>query len=1023
MRKDCLAGVRDFFELHPTLLSMHVGAVLEKVSDLLVDQDALVRKEFRLLATQLLEGAEPSAIAPHLRTFISHVCGGMSHVLAPIRAAALVLLDDIMPIFPHTAAQFGHKLLPIFLHMLAGGESSAHNTGAGVSAWAAASGGNTRALKLKTMPLGDRLSIVRSLHALLCAVAQFYFPRSHAAAVASLNAAAAAAALAGRGGEEGRAGERGRGSGRKGSEELGQQPVSGKMRTCVEAGVSGVEGTGSAGAYLDKSKHEWNNAANGVNLLLVRRRSTAGGESMLRTRGGGVEGPGGVSVEVEAALSGYLVDMLPLLVQSWAEAYQCATDQSGDGGNGGDVHNKLALSTLREIVKVLEVSLALLCELCLRAPATTAEEGLVQLAAGVCRAVMRNFPLDADALRGTAGLDKEEHTRAVNKGILLLVTMGLRVCQGGRQGGGTQVHQKILHEMKGIERRLCGYIQAELQVAEAAMAGKHQGGEAVGRRQMDRLAATASEGAAGLIEALSGLIRVQDDCRMSGGVGGGADTALLETFTACWLASKSVSACKRAGVRLIGQQLREWWTLSVPVGTEGQVRRIAERWVAALPKLLWTLQHRDAALSKECLDVLADLCRCEAVRAHVRTGAFSMARYGPSRAVAAAATVNTQSSPVANASALLQTKLAHFFRRLTPGGEAEAGPFYGLPRDCQISALALVYYMAPVDEGLLGALAAALILPEVCQEVVARAVEMMVTLVNNRIQTVHSGISFLLTLALSAADSEEEGDSEGAGEGKAGVDEDHTEWVVGERKGLCVVEMVVAQLQGCHVAPVMQRLLRGWIAGQLASAHTHASRQEASAAAAESRSSFGMRDGVPSHLLRAVLLLCCVGSGADGEDRSLEAECSGQAQFDDKLTWACCVLLLRACDGTRESSWGHGVGQDRDAGVVGRALTFRPRLLSGVLSRVTDLCVGGCGEGLESDAHAGLVALDLLVCSTSVRALFLQGGPSLECLYNSVGRLAESDVAVGRWKQGVEKLKTQLAMFQAVVAAAANRMP
>ena len=78
---------------------------------------------------------------------------------------------------------------------------------------------------------------------------------------------------------------------------------------------------------------------------------------------------------------------------------------------------------------------------------------------------------------------------------------------------------------------------------------------------------------------------------------------------------------------------------------------------------------------------------------------------------------------------------------------------------------------------------------------------------------------------------------------------------------------------------------------------------------------------------------------------------------------------------------------------------------------------------MESDAHAGLVALDLLVCSTSVRALFVQGGPSLECLYNSVGRLAESDVVVGRWKQGVEKLKTQLAMFQAVVAAAANRMP
>jgi len=31
MRKECLGGIRDFFELHPMLLSLHVGAVLEKV--------------------------------------------------------------------------------------------------------------------------------------------------------------------------------------------------------------------------------------------------------------------------------------------------------------------------------------------------------------------------------------------------------------------------------------------------------------------------------------------------------------------------------------------------------------------------------------------------------------------------------------------------------------------------------------------------------------------------------------------------------------------------------------------------------------------------------------------------------------------------------------------------------------------------------------------------------------------------------------------------------------------------------
>ena len=30
MRKECLAGIRDFFELHPTLVSLHIGAVRQE---------------------------------------------------------------------------------------------------------------------------------------------------------------------------------------------------------------------------------------------------------------------------------------------------------------------------------------------------------------------------------------------------------------------------------------------------------------------------------------------------------------------------------------------------------------------------------------------------------------------------------------------------------------------------------------------------------------------------------------------------------------------------------------------------------------------------------------------------------------------------------------------------------------------------------------------------------------------------------------------------------------------------------
>ena len=196
MRKECLAGIRDFFELHPELLSLHVGAVLEKVSDMITDEDAVVRKEFRALSKQLLRDAEPAAMAPHLRMFLAHVCGGMSHVHESVRASALALLDDIVPLFPYAAALCGHKMLPIFLHILGGGENIGSMTGGatsatGAAAWATMSVGSSRGPKLKTMALDERLSILRNLHALLKAIVGLCFAHTHAAAVAARGAGSA----------------------------------------------------------------------------------------------------------------------------------------------------------------------------------------------------------------------------------------------------------------------------------------------------------------------------------------------------------------------------------------------------------------------------------------------------------------------------------------------------------------------------------------------------------------------------------------------------------------------------------------------------------------------------------------------------------------------------------------------------------------------------------------------------------------------------------------------------------------
>ncbi len=133
---------------------------------MITDEDAVVRKEFRALSKQLLRGAEPAAVAPHLRMFLAHVCGGMSHVHASVRASALALLDDIVPLFPRAAALLGHKLLPIFLHILGGSENIGSMAGGataatGAAAWAKMSG-PSRGPKLKTMALDERLAILRT---------------------------------------------------------------------------------------------------------------------------------------------------------------------------------------------------------------------------------------------------------------------------------------------------------------------------------------------------------------------------------------------------------------------------------------------------------------------------------------------------------------------------------------------------------------------------------------------------------------------------------------------------------------------------------------------------------------------------------------------------------------------------------------------------------------------------------------------------------------------------------------------
>jgi pre-rRNA-processing protein IPI1 len=80
VRKEAMSGLKDFFTLHPNTLTVHVGAVFDRVSDIVSDSDPAVRKEFRSLISFLLRNTEKASLQPFLKMYLIYVCSGMSHV-------------------------------------------------------------------------------------------------------------------------------------------------------------------------------------------------------------------------------------------------------------------------------------------------------------------------------------------------------------------------------------------------------------------------------------------------------------------------------------------------------------------------------------------------------------------------------------------------------------------------------------------------------------------------------------------------------------------------------------------------------------------------------------------------------------------------------------------------------------------------------------------------------------------------------------------------------------------------------
>eukprot|EP00960_Hanusia_phi_P012376 361479-Hanusia_phi.AAC.1 len=652
VRKECVAGVRDFFTLHPSLVSTHVGVVLDKISSMVSDTDAAVRGELRSLMSLLLSQAKPGILAPYLGAYMIHVCGGLSHITEQIRSSSLELLHDLIPGYPHVVCKLTAQLLPIFIHMLSGAEVTGGGGGSSQASFACRKDA-LRSLssgpRLRTISPRDRLVILERMHAFLCAVA---FTSFEARAPAGFFLELA------------------------GDARVNQASSSESTGVAFGATKSGDE----ISEEMVWQQGEYNVMWLGASFRRDQKKPREEGDASL--------------------LLDFFSSALPLLEQTWKESLQSSPPAAADSRI-----SRCLVSSAIQVVRTLQLVGSCLQEIHLQGSATLTSWQLVRSQVGsVVSSLLLKFPLAAeDALAASY-----TELSFLNRAILSVATTCLST--GLIPRGNFHVRHDLLsfslHELE----QLMGQLGKSSRTPKRGKSESSVSSSAV---------KAAAESAAELLPSVSLLLAQHSSLEV---VGPGIEGDLLECFTACWEASQSRSSFKRAGLSFIAQQLDDW-----PVSCPPH----AGRWIAALPKLLWTLQDRDPQLSLDCLVLLGKLARRVAGQ-----GRQSI-------------TAETMCGGVS-----LQQLLVPFFRAQIKASEMHAGPFVSLSSSCQTASIVLLYYLAPLTDKMLAAMADILVLPEVSPFVLAHAVDMVCALTDRRLQPAESALSFLLTVAMNGDEKE-----------------------------------------------------------------------------------------------------------------------------------------------------------------------------------------------------------------------------------------------------------------------------
>ena len=118
MKHDALQGLKELITTDPSILQSHLPVILERLSELFVDKDNVVRSAVLKILKNVFHKISLSQLRPFFPVISAHICCAMTHIQDDIQLDSLPLLDLCLELYPSLVISSTSQLLPNFIEQI-----------------------------------------------------------------------------------------------------------------------------------------------------------------------------------------------------------------------------------------------------------------------------------------------------------------------------------------------------------------------------------------------------------------------------------------------------------------------------------------------------------------------------------------------------------------------------------------------------------------------------------------------------------------------------------------------------------------------------------------------------------------------------------------------------------------------------------------------------------------------------------------------------------------------------------------